>query len=121
MPKKQFPVYFTEDEHAIFTELAKKKRTNLNKLIKEALYSVQADPQFLNPTTPKADIDVLLSAMEISANERIKENEQFQITVLKRLDQLEQGVQALMKKIKVPKDEQRKIKGADTSGDAIFD
>ena len=120
MPKKQFPVYFTEEEHKDFMELAKKKRTTLNKLILEALYSVKADPQFLNPSTPKADLDVLLKAMEISASERIQETDEFQNDVLKRLDKLEMGVKALMKKAKVPKKEQKKIEGDRGDEDAVF-
>ena len=121
MSRKQFPVYFSEEEHEIFMDLAKKKRTTLNKLIKEALYSVKDNPQFLNPSTPKADLDVLLKAMEISANERIKENNHFQEDVLRRLDKLESGVKALMKKAKVPKKERKKIEGDSGLEDAIFE
>ena len=63
MKKIQFPVYFTEEEHKDFKKLAKTKRTTLNKLIKELLYAVKTDPQFLNPTAPKADLDVLINAL----------------------------------------------------------
>jgi len=117
MSKKQFPVYFTEIEHQEFMDIAKKRRTTLNQMIRDALYAAKEDPNFLNPATEKTDLDVLIKILEVSANERIHERSR----LLDRFDIIERKVDRLMEKAKIPKTEIRKLEGKDTSSEAVFD
>lgn len=121
MPKS-FPVYFDdEEEKTMFQDLAKNRRLSLNELIKQSLYAAKENPQFLNPTTDKTDIDVLLTALEKSAQERINHNKKFENLVFQRLEILEKGQELLLEKAKISKKEQLKIKDETEYEDIIFE
>jgi len=120
MKKIQFPVYFTEEEHEDFKILAKKKRTTLNQLIRDALYSAKENPNFLNPTAPKPKLETLIQALEISAEERIKENERIITETTIHFSILEKKINLLMKQAKIPQKVIDKIEQKDKSGEEVF-
>lgn len=121
MSKIQFPVYFTEEEHEEFKNLAKKKHTTLNQLIRDALYSAKDNPNFLNPTAPKPDLETLIQVLEISAEERIKENQKTTTETIIQFSILEKKIDLLMKKAKIPQSIIDKIEQKDRSGEEVFD
>lgn len=121
MKKIQFPVYFTEEEHKDFMELAKEKRTPLVQLIRDLLYTYKANPAILGPTQPQTDIDVLLNALELSANERIQYNQKSERVIISSLNILDRKVNELMKKAKFSKKKIEELEGKDVSGEAIFE
>ena len=121
MPKVQFPMYLEEKDHEEYTKLAKEKGISLTQYIRDCLYASKENPQFLNPTTAKTNLDEIINALEISANERLYAEESFKNQVLERLDNVEEGLQTLMKKAKIPKKERDQIKGQKDVEDVIFE
>ena len=120
MKKVQFPVYFTESEHTEFMEMSKKRRTTLNQLIRDALYSAKEDPNFLNPTGEKTDLETLIKALEITGDDRIKADHKFKTDLSVQLIILDEKVSLLMKKAKIPQKTIDEIEKKDTSGEEIF-
>lgn len=121
MKKIQFPVYFTEEEHQDFMDLAKEKRTPLVQLIRDLLYAYKSNPTILNLPQSQTDIDVLLNALEISANERIQYNQKFERQIVSSLNILDRKVNELMKKAKFSKKKIEELEGKDISGEVIFE
>jgi len=121
MKRIQFPVYFTEEEHEDFKDLARERRTPLVQLIRDLLYSYKANPAILNPIKDQTDIDVLLNALEISANERKQHNQKFESMIISSLNILDRKVNELMKKAKFPKKMIEELEGKDVSGERIFE
>lgn len=113
-------MYLEEEEKEEFTNLAKARGISLTLYIRECLRASKENPQFLNPTTNKTNLDMLLKALEISANERIKRDESFKAQVLQRLDNVEESQQLLLKKAKIPKKERNHLKREDDSERVIF-
>jgi hypothetical protein len=120
MKKIQFPVYFTEKEHEEFKNLAEKKRTTLNQLIRDALYSAKENPNFLNPTAPKTDHETLVKYAEIIGEESIKEYQRFITETMIRFSILENKIDLLIKKAKIPQKVIDKIEQKDKSGEEVF-
>lgn len=121
MKRKQFPTYFdNEEEQKIFEKFAKERGLSLNSLIKQALYSVRENPESLNPTKNKSNLDVLLTVLEKSASERIDHNQNFEENVLSRLDKIEQFLDLIMDKQKIPKSKRKKVEGEDDFDTIIF-
>lgn len=122
MKRKQFPTYFdNEKEQKIFEEFAKKRGLSLNSLIKQALYAVREHPEMLNPAKDKTNLDVLITALEKSADERIGHNQKFEETVLSRLNKIEGNLGLIMDKQKIPKSKRKKDKDKDDFDSVIFD
>jgi len=120
MKKIQFPVYFTESEHAEFMEMAKKRHTTLNQFIRDALYSAKEDPNFLNPAGEKTDLETLIKALEITGENRIREDNKFKADLSIQLEILDEKVSLVMKKIKISQKTIDEIEKKDTSGEEIF-
>jgi len=121
MGEKKYSIRFTDEEDERYKDLMKRARSpTLANLIRSALDAACENPSILTPSRDKTDLDVLINALEISANERIKTNTEFQANVLERLYYLENSQELIMKKLKVPKKEQEKIKGETDFESVIF-
>lgn len=122
MKRKQFPTYFdNEEEQKIFEEFAKERGLSLNSLIKQSLYAIREHPEILNPAKDKASLDVLITALEKSANERIEHNQMFEETVLSRLDKIEEDLRLIIDKKKNPKSKRKQTRGETNFDTVIFE
>lgn len=121
MNQVQFPVYFSKEEHKNFMEIAKNKRTSLNQLIRDLLYSYEENPTILNPTEPKTTLEKMIEILEQKSEERVQHNQDFERTVFQNFSILHQKVNSLMKKAKFSKKEIEELEGIDISGEMIFE
>ena len=117
----KYSIRFTEEEREKYEELAKRLKRPLSLIIRDALDSVSENPSLLNPTTPTMDIDVILSMLEKSANERLDNDSKLRKDLYDQLARLNHKVNYLLKKANIPKKELKKFDGEDISGEAIFE
>lgn len=113
--KVQTSFRLTKEEDKRYKDLAEKKNLTFNQLVREVLASAHANPDFMNPTQPPKEFDLIRKKIvetqkKFLANYEIK-NEKID----QRLTNLEKKVDLLLKNQNIT------IPTKDESGRRIFD
>ncbi len=122
MREKKYSIRFTDKESERYKKLMEQVRSpNMSTLIRDLLETAYNNPEIINPVQNKTNLDVIMKVLEISAEESIKSDENFQKEVFSRLNRLEKGLDLMMTKMKIPKKKREKIKEEDDFESNIFD
>ena len=117
----KYSIRFDKEEEAKYKELAKKLNRPLSIIIRDALDTICENPSILNQTTQNIDLDMIISALEISAKDRLRTNAKFNKEIQDKFRVLDQKINYLLKEAKIPKKTLKKLEGMDVSGEEIFD